>query len=178
VARLRLGSGVGGATARAKFLVGGKLQVAIGTLQQRGAAEKIYLLRVVLLAGFVANLLASGLRLLGAQLLLLVGSAGFAEAGAVVPAHFGAHPLAAVRTLLKVLLALGHGGFEGFVVGGAAHGPLNVVSRVFDAAQPAKEATCRLQQTARNTNGIGLKPRQVAIAALVAVKLELKAFVG
>lgn len=60
----------------------------------------------------------------------------------------------------------------------AAHGARDVVGRIFGPAQPAKQAACRLKEVARNADGIGLEPRHVPVAALVAVKLELEALVG
>ena len=86
--------------------------------------------------------------------------------------------MAAARALLKLLLALGYGGFQRRVVGLAPHGPVDVVGCVLGPTQAAKQAAGRLQQAARYADGIGLKPRHVAVAALVAVKLELETLVG
>ena len=111
MAFLGFGGGVGGTAAGAEFLVGRELGLATGALQNGPAVKEIEVLSVVLRARFGVDLLLGGLGLLGAQLLLLVGGAVFAEADAVVPAGIGAHPMAAAGALLKLLLALGHGRF-------------------------------------------------------------------
>lgn len=86
--------------------------------------------------------------------------------------------MAAAGALLKLLLALGHGRFQGLIVGSATHGPLNLISRILYPAQPAKQAASRIEQAAGNANGVRLEPRHVAVPAPVAVKFELEALVG
>ena len=60
----------------------------------------------------------------------------------------------------------------------AADGPRDVVSRVFRPTQAPNQAAGRLQQAPGDADGVGLEPRHAAVAALVAVKLELVALVG
>ena len=114
---LRLRGGVRCAAVGAKLLADRQLSLAAGALHQRGAAEEIYVFGIFLSGGFGIALLAGGQDLLRPQLLLFVGSTFFAGACARVPAHVGARLMAVARALLEVVLALGHGRFQGRVVG-------------------------------------------------------------
>jgi hypothetical protein len=64
-------------------------------------------------------------------------------------------------------------------VGLAAHGPLHVVSSVFYLVKKtAEQAPSGVEDAAGNSERIGLEAGHVPVVTLVAVELELKAFVG
>ncbi|UOQ71436.1 hypothetical protein [Hymenobacter cellulosilyticus] len=81
--------------------------------------------------------------------------------------------------MLEVLLAFLHRFFQGRVVGLAPDGALHVVGRVAGVVEvAAKQAAGGPHQLPGNADAVGVKARHVAIAAFVAVKLKLEAFVS
>src|SRR3989440_3899681 len=118
------------------------------------------------------------LRVRRGQLLLEVGRAALALPGCRVPADFGADPSAAARALVEVRLSLLDRPLQSLVVRLASDGALNLVGGVPGVAEPAAEHVARrAQKRPRGSRYRRLEARHVAVAALVAVELELVALV-
>src|SRR2546423_10425672 len=118
------------------------------------------------------------LRVPRGQLLLEVGRAALALPGCRVPADFGADPSAAARALVEVRLSLLDRLLQSLVVRLAPDASLNLVGGVPGVAEPAAEHVARrAQKRSRGSRYRRLEARHVAVAALVAVELELVALV-
>src|ERR1019366_2839586 len=132
----------------------------------------------VRVARFLEKLLTHGLGLrlrMGArEFLLKLGRAPVAHVRVSVPADVRADPLSAAAALVKMLLALDDGLFEGRVVGLAADGPLDLVGRVTGGVEKtAKDASRDPERRLGHSDRRCLKLGHEAVAALVTVELEL-----
>lgn len=110
---------------------------------------------------------------------MLVGSAVFAEARLGIPTYIGANPVAAAGALLEILFAFEYRLFHCLVVRFAANSPLHMIGGIASLMEHAPKQTTRgIEQAPGNADGIGLEARHVAVAAFVAVELELEPFVS
>ena len=137
---------------------------------------------VVGLAGLLFQLLAGGvhfcLGLVGGQLFGEVGGALLAEVGVRVPADLMADPAAAAGALAEVGPHFFDGLGKSGVVQAPAYGSFHFVCGVACSAPTAEETVGDVQDRFSHTDGGGLELGHVAIAAFVAVELELVATVG
>jgi len=126
-------------------------------------------------AQLLGDLLRGDLRLLRGGLLGQIGRAVLAQLALIVPAHLGAHPVAASRALVKLRPDLLHRLPERAVPGLAAQAVLHELGGLpgrpqAATAEQAAEALGDLRPDAELGR---VKRRAIAIAALVAMELEL-----
>ncbi len=137
---------------------------------------------IVGLLGFFVKLVAGGfgfgLCLCGGELFMEVRGAVFALIGVGVPANVGTYPFAAASALFEVLFALFDGFFESVIVGFATDGALNFVGGMAGSIASSEEASGGVEKGSGDADDRGLEVGHEAIAALVAMKLELESFVG
>ena len=155
-----------------------RLRATLRTLHV-GHAAHVEVLRVVNRLDLLLHLLHRGRRLRGGHLLLEIRRAALALAVLGVPAHLRAHPLAAALALLEDLLAFLHGLLERGVVLRPSDRPLHLVGAAPGAAEHTAEDVARgAQEPSRHAGDRSLEGRLVAVAAAVALEVELEAHVG
>ena len=167
-----------------------ELGAAVGTRQSTagacgfdvGVGCHIHAGSIVGLLGFFVKLVAGGvgfgLCLRRGELFVEVRGAVFALIGVGVPADIGTYPFAAASALFEVLFALFDGFFESVIVGFAADGALDLVGGMTGSIAPTEEASGGVEKGSGDADDRGLEVGHEAIAALVAMELELESLVG
>src|SRR5205085_115129 len=143
----------------------------------------VQLRSVIGLLGALIDLLARRFRLRvgvrGCEFLLKVWRAAFTLPSVRVPTNFWADPTPTTRALMKMLLALRNRCRQSIIMRLAADRALQLISRVAGRTRPAAEQIARRpQKRSGRAQRRSLKARHKAVAALVAIELELKPSVG
>jgi len=117
------------------------------------------------------------LRVCRRQFFLVTRRAAFALIGGVVPANFGSNPFSTARALMKMLFAFFDRRLKRGVMRRTAGRALDFVSRISGGMSPAEQIARCVQKRTSHADIRRLKFRHKAVAAFIAMELELKTLI-